>query len=393
MPGTIGYRFFALSLLCCAACTHSPAPATPTPAAAATRPATSTTAGVSVQPFGTANGQAVSLYTFRNANGMEVRATNDGGIIVSLLVPDRNGKLDDVVLGYDSVSQYVANSPYFGAIIGRYGNRIGHAQFTLDGQTYHLDVNDRGNTLHGGAKGWDKVVWQAEPFQNDTTRGVIFRYTSPDGEDGFPGTVKATVWYTLTNRNELIFDYAATTDKPTPINMTHHDYWNLRGAGKGDILGHVVTIYADSMTQVDSLLIPTGAITSVAGTPFDFRTPHAIGERINVNDQQLRNGPGYDHNWVLTSTSEPRHAAHVVEPTTGRVMDVYTAEPGLQFYSGNFLNGLHGKNGAVYNIHDAFCMETQHYPDSPNKPQFPSTILRPGQDYRTRTTYSFSVHR
>ncbi len=390
MPGTAALRASVIVAACCAACSHNPAPASSPASPARTVPPVA--AGVSVQPFGTADGQAVSLYTFRNANGMVVRATNDGGIIVSLLAPDRAGKFDDIVLGYDSAQQYVPSTTYFGAIIGRYGNRIGHAQFTVDGQTYHLSANDHGNTLHGGVKGWDKVVWQAEPFENDSARGVVFRYTSPDGEMGFPGTVHATVTYTLTNRNELVFEYAATTDKATPINLTHHDYWNLRGAGKGNVLGHLVTIFGDSITPVDSLLIPTGAMTPVAGTPFDFRTPHPIGERINANDTQIRYGPGYDHNWALNG-SGPRHAAHVVEPTTGRVMDVYTMEPGLQFYSGNFLNGVHGKNGTVYNIHDGFCMETQHYPDSPNKPQFPSTIVRPGQEYQTRTMYIFSTQR
>lgn len=353
-------------------------------------------AGVTHEPFGTTTeGEAVNIYTLRNANGIEARVTNYGGIIVSLRVPDREGNFDDIVLGYDSLADYLKGSPYFGSIIGRYGNRIARGRFTLDGQTYTLATNDGPNHLHGGVKGFDKVVWQAEPFQNENGVGLVLTYTSPDGEEGYPGTLQARVTYTLTNQNELIFDYYATTDKPTPVNLTQHSYFNLAGDGKRDILDHVVMLNAKSFTPVDSTLIPTGEIRSVAGTPFDFTTPTPIGARINADDEQIRYGRGYDHNFVLEKDGpegEPTLAARVYEPTTGRVMEVYTTEPGVQFYTGNFLDGtLRGKNGVVYHHRYGFCLETQHFPDSPNKPNFPSTILRPGDEYRSRTIYKFSV--
>jgi aldose 1-epimerase len=326
---------------------------------------------------------------------MELTVTNYGGIIVSLRVPDRGGTLDDVVLGYDSLADYEPSSPYFGAIIGRYGNRIARGRFTLDGRAYTLATNNGPNHLHGGVRGFDKVVWEAAPFERGDSVGLVFRHTSPDGEEGYPGTLHAAVTYTLTDKNELIFDYHATSDRATPVNLTQHSYFNLAGDGKGDILGHVVTINADRFTPVDSTLIPTGEIRSVAGTPFDFRTPTPIGARIEQNDQQLRYGPGYDHNFVLNKSGkqgEPTLAARVLEPTTGRVMEIYTTEPGLQFYSGNFLDGtLRGKQGVVYKHRYGFAMETQHFPDSPNKPAFPSTILRPGEEYRSRTIYRFGV--
>jgi aldose 1-epimerase len=348
------------------------------------------------EPFGTTtDGTPVEVYTLRNSKGMEARVTNYGGIILSLMVPDRDGKLADVVLGYDSISGYLKESPYFGAIIGRYGNRIAGGHFTLDGKEYTLAQNDGSNHLHGGIKGFDKVVWHAEPFDRDGGRGLVFTYTSPNGEEGYPGTLQARVTYTLTDDNELIFDYHATTDQATPVNLTQHSYFNLAGAGNGDILNHVVTINADRFTPVDSTLIPTGELRSVEGTPFDFRTPTPIGARINEADQQLVFGKGYDHNFVLNKTgdaSQPTLAAKVVEPTTGRVMEVRTTEPGLQFYSGNFLDGsLIGKNGVAYKHRYGFAMETQHFPDSPNQPNFPSTILQPGQDYNSRTVYTFST--
>ena len=350
---------------------------------------------VAQAPFGTVDGKPISVYTLRNAKGMEVRAINYGGIILSLKVPDRQGKFGDVVLGFDSVKPYETVSPYFGAIIGRYGNRIAGGRFTLDGKTYALARNNGPNNLHGGPNGFDKVVWEAQPFDSGKVRGIVFRYTSPDGDQGFPGTLKTTVTYTLTDDDELIFDYQATTDRPTPVNLTQHSYFNLAGDGSGDILGHVVYLDADRFTPVDSTLIPTGELRSAAGTPFDFRTPTAIGARIEQPDEQLRFGKGYDHNFVLNrpaGATGPTLAARVYEPTSGRVMEILTTEPGLQFYSGNFLDGtLTGKNGAVYKHRYGFAMETQHFPDSPNHPQFPSTILQPGQEYRSRTIYRFSV--
>jgi len=354
------------------------------------------------QPFGmTHRGEAVSLYTLKNAHGMQAKVLDYGGIIVSLRVPDRNGRLDDVVLGFDSLGDYERGSPYFGAIIGRYGNRIARGRFTLDGRTYTLATNNGPNHLHGGVRGFDKVIWSVTPFQRSDSVGLVMNYTSPDGEEGYPGTLRATVTYTLTDKNEFIFDYQATTDRPTPVNLTQHSYFNLAGDGKGDILGHVVTLNADRFTPVDSTLIPTGEIKSVAGTPFDFRTSTAIGARIDRNDEQLRYGRGYDHNFVLNKggrggkggiEGDVTLAAHVYEPTTGRVMEISTTEPGLQFYSGNFLDStLRGKQGVVYGRRSGFAMETQHFPDSPNKPAFPSTILRPGEEYRSRTIYRFGV--
>ncbi len=353
-------------------------------------------ASVAREPFGTTSrGEAVSVYTLKNAHGVELRVTNYGGIILSLKVPDRNGRFDDVVLGYDSLADYLRSSPYFGAIIGRYGNRIAQGRFTLDGKTYTLAKNNGSNHLHGGLKGFDKVVWDVAPFKGADSVGLVFRYTSPGGEEGYPGTLQTTVTYTLTSRGELIFDYSATTDRATPVNLTQHSYFNLAGDGKGDILGHVVTLNADRFTPVDSTLIPTGELKSVAGTPFDFHKPTPIGARIDQDDVQLRYGPGYDHNFVLNKSGDardPTFAARVYEPGSGRVMEIYTTEPGLQFYSGNFLDGtLHGKKGVIYRRRSGFAMETQHYPDSPNKPTFPSTTLRPGESYHSRTIYKFGV--
>jgi aldose 1-epimerase len=336
---------------------------------------------------------AVEVFTLTNAHGVEVRAMTYGGIIVALRLPDRNGRLDDVVLGYDSLQGYLRSSPYFGAVVGRYGNRIAKGRFVLDGVTYRLATNNGPNHLHGGLRGFDKVVWQAEPFQSDSGVGVTLSYTSPDGEEGYPGTLRARVRYLLTDRNELIVDYDATSDKATPVNLTQHSYFNLVGGGRRDILDHQLWINADGYTPVDSTLIPTGAIDSVAGTPFDFRTPTAIGARIGQDHPQLHFGAGYDHNWVLRREGAGlAHAARLVEPTSGRTLDIYTTEPGLQFYSGNFLDGtITGKGGQVYGHRYGLCLETQHYPDSPNHPQFPSTILRPGDEYRSRTVFAFGV--
>ncbi len=345
--------------------------------------------------FGTtAAGQAVDVYMFTNANGVEIKAITYGGTITSLKFRTVPGRMGDVVLGFDRLDGYLKDPPYFGAIIGRYGNRIGKAQFTLDGKTYTLAANNGPNHLHGGVKGFDKVIWHAEPIESAEGVGVAFTRTSPDGEEGYPGNLTVRVSYLLTDRNELIVEYHATTDKATPVNLTQHSYFNLAGEGSGDILGHLLSINADRYTPVDDTLIPTGQLALVQGTPFDFRKPTAIGARINEDDPQLKNGQGYDHNWVLNRTTGNglQLAARVVEPKTGRTLEIRTTEPGIQFYSGNFLDGtITGKSGHVYERRSGFCLETQHYPDSPNKPAFPSTILRPGQEYSTKTVFTFGV--
>lgn len=350
---------------------------------------------ISKAAFGTLpDGTAVDLFTLVNANGMEVRASNYGGIITALLVPDATGKVSDVTLGLKTFDDYVKNPPYFGAIIGRYGNRIAKGQFKIDDQTYKLPKNDGPNTLHGGLKGFDKVVWQAEPFEKEDSVGVIFTYTSKDGEEGFPGNLQTRVTYTLTDQNELSFEYHATTDKPTVVNLTQHAYFNLAGDGNGDVLGHEFTIYADGYTPVNKLLIPTGKIEPVTDTPFDFRNKVKLADRVNVDNEQIKFGKGIDHNFVLKK-KDPKGltlAARVAEPTTRRVMEVSTTEPGVQFYTGNFLDDkLAAKSGKPYAKHSGFALETQHYPDSPNQPEFPSTVLRPGEEYNSKTVYTFSV--
>ncbi len=347
---------------------------------------------ISSAPFGQApDGQAVRLYTLKNANGVEAKICNYGGIVVSLKVPDRQGKLGDVVLGYDSLADYVKDSPYFGCLVGRYGNRIAKGKFTLDGKTYTLATNNYPNALHGGLKGFDKVVWQAKAYPTQLGPTLELHYVSKDGEEGYPGTLTVKAVYTLTTNNALRLDYTATTDQDTVVNLTQHSYFNL--AGQGDILKHVVMINADKYTPVDSTLIPTGELAPVQGTPFDFRTPTPIGARINADNQQLKFGGGYDHNWVINKPAgELGLMARVYEPTTGRVLEVVSTEPGLQFYTGNFLDGtLTGKGGRVYQFRNAFCMEPQHYPDSPNQPNFPSVVLNPGQVYRNTIIYRFST--
>jgi aldose 1-epimerase len=337
------------------------------------------------------DGTHITLYTLRNANGAEVSICNYGGIVTSLKVPDRNGQFGDVVLGFDDLADYIKSSPFFGALIGRYGNRIGKAQFMLDGTKYTLATNNGPNTLHGGVKGFDKVVWQGRSFESKDGPSLELTYLSKDGEEGFPGNLSVRAVYTLTEDNALKLVFTATTDKDTVVNLTHHSYFNL--AGKGDILNHVVMINADKFTPVDSTLIPTGVLQPVDGTPFDFRTPTAVGARIGQDNEQLKFGNGYDHNWCINgSAGTVRLMARVYDPTSGRVLEVSSSSPGMQFYSGNFLDGtLTGKGGWVYKFRDAFCMEPQDYPDSPNKPNFPSAELKSGQVYQNTLIYRFSV--
>lgn len=341
----------------------------------------------------THDGSSMRIFTLTNAHGMEARIATYGGAVVSLKVPDRSGTLGDVILGFDSLEGYLnPKQPYFGALIGRYGNRIGHARFSLNGKQYALDANDNGNTLHGGSRGFDKVVWTPKPLADG---GLELTYLSKDGEQGFPGNLKVTVVYHVTDANELQIDYSATTDKETVVNLTNHAYFNLNGAGNGNILDHVLTLHADKYTPVAAGLIPNGKLAPVAGTPFDFEKPTAIGARIGATNEQLKLAGGYDHNWVLRRTGAGLSlAARLESPATGRVMEVLTTEPGIQFYSGNFLDGtLTGKGGKKYGARAALCLETQHFPDSPNQPTFPSTTLKPGATYHTSTVYRFSAAR
>jgi len=348
---------------------------------------------VGSKPWGkTKSGAVVNLYTLRNSKGAEATITTYGARVVTLKVPDKAGRFDDVVLGFDNLDGYLQTPPppYFGATVGRYGNRIAGGRFTLDGKEYTLAKNNGDNSLHGGIVGFDKVLWRASPVGSN---GVALTYLSKDGEEGYPGNLTANVTYTLTEDNELRIEYSATTDKDTVVNLTNHSYFNLAGQGEGDILGHVVMIDADRFTPVDKELIPTGELKPVDGTPFDFRKPTPIGDRIDANDPQIALGPGYDHNFVLNRKgSSPELAARVTEPKTGRVMEVLTTEPGLQFYTSNFLDGtFKGVGGKVYPRRSAFCMETQHFPDSPNHPSFPSTTLKPGETYRSETVYRFTA--
>ncbi|HWQ55495.1 MAG TPA: aldose epimerase family protein [Bryobacteraceae bacterium] len=349
---------------------------------------------VNRQAFGkTAAGEQVELFTLTNGKGMEATITNFGAIVTSLKAPDRNGKYEDVVLGFDSLAGYTGTHPYFGAVVGRYGNRIAKGRFTLDGAEYTLARNNGENHLHGGVKGFDKAVWKARDVSTADTPRLELSYVSKDGEEGYPGNLSVTVTYSVTAAGELRIDYSATTDKATVVNLTNHSYFNLAGQGNGDILKHQMMIYADRYTPVDAGLIPTGEPRKVEGTPFDFRKPVEIGARIGEKDEQLVRGGGYDHNFVLNSgggTLAP--AGRVKEPGSGRVMEVLTTQPGVQFYTGNFLDGtLKGKGGKVYGHRYGFCLETQHFPDSPNRPAFPSVVLRPGEKYATTTVYRFSA--
>jgi len=351
-------------------------------------------ASVTKETFGkTSAGETVDLYTLRNVNGMETKITNYGGIVVSLTAPDRNGKFADVVLGFNDLENYLTkNDPYMGAIIGRYGNRIAKGRFKLNGVEYKLAVNNGENHLHGGIKGFDKVIWTGRELKTKAGPTVVLTYLSKDGEEGYPGNLRVRVVYTLTNRNELKIDYSATSDKDTVTNLTHHSYFNLAGEGNGDILNHQVIINANRFVPTDAGSIPTGELKTVAGTPFDFLNATAIGARINQDDQQLKFGNGYDHTWVINGRAGTlRRAAIVFEQTTGRGMQVFTTEPGVQFYTGNFLNGtLTGKSGTPYPRRSGFCLETQHYPDSPNQPSFPTTTLRRGRTYTSTTIYRFT---
>ena len=333
------------------------------------------------------DGKQVDIYTLTNAKGMKVKLTNYGGITVSVEVPDRGGKLADVTLGYDTLDGWLTNTSYLGATVGRYANRIAKGKFTLEGKTYTLATNNGENALHGGLKGFDKVLWDAKPVRTDSSVGVEFTYLSKDGEEGYPGNLKVKAIYCLTDDNEFKVEFSATTDKPTVVNLAHHTYWNLAGAAAGDILGHELMLAADKYTPVDAGLIPTGELKDVKGTPMDFTKATAIGARI----AQIEGG--YDHNFVLRNQGgKVALAAKVVEPKSGRVMEISTDQPGVQFYSGNFLDGtVKGKGGIAYKKHYGFCLETQHYPDSPNKKDFPSVVLRPGETYKHVMIHKFST--
>lgn len=347
---------------------------------------------MSQSEFGkTPDGAAASLFVLKGSDGFEVKITDFGGRIVSILAPDKNGKLADVALGFNSLDGYLKENPFFGALVGRYGNRIAKGEFTLEGKKYTLAKNNGPNALHGGLKGFDKVLWTSKFDQASNT--LHLTYVSKDGEEGYPGTLTADVTYSVTPANELKIEYKATTDKPTVVNLTNHNYFNLAGESSGDILGHVLELNADKFTPVDKTLIPTGELKSVEGTPFDFRKAQPIGARIGASDEQIQFGGGYDHNYVLNGESgkEPRAFAKVTDPLSGRILEASTDQPGVQFYTGNFLDGtVVGKSGRPYTKRSGFCLETQHFPDSPNHPKFPTTELKPGETYHTVTIYKFS---
>ncbi len=345
--------------------------------------------------FGTtADGKTADLYTLKNKNGMQVSITNFGATVVSIMAPDKTGKMADVALGYDDLAGYELNKNYLGVLVGRYGNRIAHGKFSIDGTEYTLAKNNGDNSLHGGIKGFNKAMWEAKDVSKGGEAAVEMKYVSKDGEEGYPGNLSVTVVYTLTNKNELKIDYSATTDKKTVVNLTNHTYFNLAGQGNGDILKHELMINADTFTPVDSGLIPTGELKKVEGTPFDFRKATAIGARVDANDEQIRLGGGYDHNFVLNRQKATglSLAARVSDPASGRTMEVWTTEPGVQFYTGNFLDGsFKGKGGIAYQKRTALCLETQHFPDSPNHPSFPTTLVKPGEKYHTTTVYKFEA--
>jgi aldose 1-epimerase len=368
--------------------TQLAAPQDATPEAAA--------GSISSEPWGEADGEEVMLFTLTNANGMEVKLTNYGGIITSVMAPDRDGNMANVTLGFDNLDRYLAGHPYFGNITGRYANRIARGTFDIEGEDFYMAVNNAPNTLHGGLKGFDKVVWAAEEVSGDGEVSVKLSRVSPDMEEGYPGNLAVEVTYTLTDNNEIRIDYHATTDEPTQVNLTNHAYWNLAGDGSGTADGHELQINASNYTPVDASLIPTGEIASVADTPMDFTTPHAIGERIRDDFEQLVIGRGSDHNYVLDRASPDDTslivAAVVVEPTSGRTLTISTTEPGIQFYSGNFLDStVIGAAGKMYRQGDAFALETQHYPDSPNQESFPDTLLEPDEEFNSTTIYALSV--
>jgi len=344
-------------------------------------------------PFGTLpDGRQVTQYTLANRRGMLVKVIDFGGIITEIHVPDRHGTVADVVLGFETLEPYLKDSPYFGALIGRYGNRIGKGRFVLDGKEIQLATNDGNNHLHGGNPGYDKVLWTASV--GDSGNELVLRYHSPDGEQGYPGNLDTRVTYRLTDDNEIVVRFYAVADQPTPVNLTQHSYFNLRGAGQGDILGHVLSIDADRFVPIDAESIPYGELAPITGTPFDFRQPRTVGERIGQPDKQLRHGTGYDHCFVLNKPASDRslkRAVHVCEPTTGRVLELFTQEPGVQFYSGNFLDGSLKGKGHAWTFRSGFCIEPEHFPDSPNQPGYPNTILRPGQVYETESVFRFSV--
>jgi aldose 1-epimerase len=394
------YRFRRLSAalgLVVVASMIAPVPVAPIVVAQSATPGAGTGAeGITSEPWGEVEGEEVMLYTLTNANGMEVKVTNYGGIITSVLVPDRDGTMENVTLGFTNLDEYVEGHPYFGNITGRYANRIARGTFDIDDENFYLALNNGPNTLHGGEKGFDKQVWAGEEVSGEGEVGVKMSRVSPDMEEGYPGNLDVEVTYTLTDNDEIRIDYHATTDEPTHVNLTNHAYWNLAGEGSGSAEGHELTLMASNYTPVDENLIPTGEIAPVAGTPLDFTTPHPIGERVRDDFEQLLLGRGYDHNFVLDRSSPDDSslivAARVVEPESGRTLEISTTEPGIQFYSGNFLDATEvGGAGKMYRQGDGFALETQHYPDSPNHPEFPSTLLEPDEEFNSTTIYAFSV--
>lgn len=350
--------------------------------------------GIVKSGFGNSkDGTLIEQYTLRNGNGVEMKVITYGGRITSLKVPNKNGEIENVVLGFDNIEDYQKDNPFFGALIGRYGNRISKGKFTLDGNQYTLATNDGLNHLHGGVNGYDKVIWTAEPIEEEENQSLKLTYLSKDGEEGYPGNLKITVTYSLTKDNAVVVDYKASTDKKTVVNLTQHAYFNLTGDFSNDILGHEIVINADTYLPVDTMLIPTGEIRAVEGTPFDFTSAKKIGQDIYTNNEQLKFGKGFDHCWVLNGEKgDMRFVASAYDETSGRLMEVYTEEPAIQFYTGNFLDGsLPMPNGGTYAHRTGFCLETQHYPDSPNQKSFPSVVLNPGEKYETKTIFRFSV--